>query len=53
MRRFAGKARARARKSRTDRGNELLPARRPLHQELGRVVQMHHVPFELERTTQA
>jgi hypothetical protein len=44
---FAGQARARAAKGRTDGGDELLPARRPLDQQLGRVVKLDRV-FELE-----
>ncbi len=44
---FSGQARAGAGKGGTDGSGEFLPARRPLDQELGSVVEVSHF-FELE-----
>jgi hypothetical protein len=51
VRGFAGQARAGAGEGGTDGGDEILPSRRPLDQELGRVVQITKLDrvFELER----
>jgi hypothetical protein len=49
MRRFTGEARARAGEGRTNGGDKLLPARRPLDQQLGRIVKFDDRDiFELE-----
>ena len=50
VRGFAGQTRSRAGEGGADGGDELLPSRRPLDQELGRVVQITKLDrvFELE-----
>jgi hypothetical protein len=48
VRGFASQAPFRAGKGRADGGSKLLPTRRPLDQELGRVVKLDRFLFELE-----
>lgn len=50
---LTGQRRAGARESRTDRGDELLPARRPLDQQFGRSMDLNDADgVELERFAQ-